>query len=97
MEALGVSGLVVPIPLLSWSAAGLAIGGLLRAIDRRESPDGPSGPSGVGWDGRATLAVGLVVYRRDAPGGPVAAVPGQGRQQRPDLSSLTLPLSAFRL
>ena len=62
MEALGVSGLVVPIPLLSWSAAGLAIGGLLRAIDRREFPDGPSGPSGVGWDGRATLAVGLVVW-----------------------------------
>ncbi|MBV8610227.1 MAG: hypothetical protein JO034_22550, partial [Singulisphaera sp.] len=62
MEALGTLGLVAPLPLLIWSTAGLAIGGLLRAIDRREVPDGPSGPSGVGWDGRATLAVGLVVW-----------------------------------
>jgi hypothetical protein len=49
MEALGTLGLVAPLPLLIWSAAGLAIGGLLRAIDRREVPDGPSGPSGVSW------------------------------------------------
>ena len=62
MEALGTSGLLAPLPLLIWSTAGLAIGALLRAIDRREVSDGPSGPSDVGWDGRATLAVGLVVW-----------------------------------
>ena len=58
---------------------------------------GPTGPGprtdaaparGDRWGWEATLALGLVLGRRDAPGSPVAAGAGQGRQRWADLPPL---------
>src|SRR4051812_46175751 len=57
---LGSVGLLARTPLLCWSAAGLAIAGVLRTL--RPDERTPTTARAVGWDGAATASLALVIW-----------------------------------
>src|SRR4051794_20457375 len=50
MEVLGSIGLLSILPLLIWTASGLLVGVLLRALDRSPSVADQLPENGSGWD-----------------------------------------------
>ena len=88
LEILGVAGALGLPALLAWSTLGLGIGLVLRARDRQ--PDQVEGfdPPGQPWAWESVAAPGLDDLGGPVSRGPIAALAGQGRQRRADLSPL---------
>jgi hypothetical protein len=62
LEVLGTVGRLAMAPLLAWSAAGLAIGVVLKMLDHRGAVDSAIKRGGETPEWEATVAVGLVLW-----------------------------------
>lgn len=79
--ALGLSGYLARGPLLGWGAAGLALGGLVRAL----APRPPARPASAGGpiDGAATLGAALALWAAAFMGIPMWLLPEKALTDAP--------------